>query len=98
MYLPFLGNNDLLKLPKTAFLSSRKISPIAILKCYDWATQERDKGICVISDFHSPLEKDVLNFLLKGKQPVILIMGRALYKQNPDLLQNPLSKIIGNPF
>ncbi len=90
MDLPFLGNKDLLKLPKTAFLSSRDISPISVLKCYDWATQERDQGTCIISGFHSPLEKDVLNFLLKGKQPIILVMGRALYKQIPDSLQNPL--------
>lgn len=92
MDLSFLGNKDLLKLPKTAFLSSRKISPTAVLKCYDWATQERDKGTCIISGFHSPLEKDVLTFLLKGKQPIILVMGRALYKQIPDLLQNPLKE------
>lgn len=92
MDLPFLGNKDLLKLPKTAFLSSREISPAAILRCYDWATEERDKGTCVISGFHSPLEKDVLNFLLKGMQPFILVMGRALYKQIPDFLQSPLKE------
>lgn len=92
MDLPFLGNKDLLKLPKTAFLSSREISPTVVLKCYDWATQERDKGTCVISGFHSPLERDVLSLLLKGKQPIILVLGRALYKQIPDLLQNSLKE------
>lgn len=82
----YTGNRDFLKLPKTAFFSSRKINPIALLKCYDWATEQRKNGRCVISGFHSRVEKDVLHFLLKGKQPVILVLGRALYKKIPEEL------------
>jgi hypothetical protein len=37
-----LGNEELLKLRKTAFLCSRKIPASAVLKCYDWAIAERD--------------------------------------------------------
>lgn len=89
---PYVGNIELMKLSKTAFLSSRKISPAGILKCYDWATEERDKGTCVISGFHSPLEKDVLEFLLKGSQPIILVLGRALYKRIPEVLLKPMDE------
>jgi predicted Rossmann fold nucleotide-binding protein DprA/Smf involved in DNA uptake len=86
------GNIELLKLPKTAFLCSRKTPASAVLKCYDWATAMREQRRCVVSGFHSPLEKDVLHFLLKGKQPVILVLGRAMYKQMPEEFIQPLSE------
>jgi len=82
--ITFLGNQALLALPKTAFLSSRRIPPEAVLKCYDWATDQRDAGRCVISGFHSDLEKDVLRFLLKGSQPMIVVLARRLYDQIPE--------------
>jgi hypothetical protein len=44
---------ELLKLPKTAFLCSRKIPAAVALKCYEWAVQQRDQGHCIISGFHS---------------------------------------------
>jgi predicted Rossmann fold nucleotide-binding protein DprA/Smf involved in DNA uptake len=59
-----IGNIELLKLPKTAFLSSRNISPQSVMACYDWATQQRSAGRCIISGFHSQIVKDVLHFLL----------------------------------
>ena len=61
-----LGNTGLLNLHKTAFLCSRRIPPSAVLKCYDWAIVQRDAGRCVISGFHSRLEKDALHYLLKA--------------------------------
>jgi len=61
-----LGNKELLKLKKTAFLCSRKIPASAVLKCYDWAIEQREKGNCVISGFHSKLEKRCLS--LPGKR------------------------------
>lgn len=88
----FLGNKNLLDLPKVGFLSSRKIASIAVLRCYDWACEQRDKGVCVMSGFQSPLEKDVFHFLLKGKQPIILVLSRALYKSVPEELKRPLEE------
>ena len=82
-----LGNIDLLKLPKIAFLCSRKVPASAVLKCYDWAIEQREKGNCVISGFHSQIEKDVLHYLLKGKQPIILALARGLKeKLEPEFL------------
>ena len=37
MTVEYLGNEDLLKVPKTAFLASSTIPPDMVLKCYDWA-------------------------------------------------------------
>lgn len=73
-----LGNEELLKLRKTAFLCSRKIPASVVLKCYDWAIEQRDKGNCVISGFHSKIEKDVFHYLLAGTQPVIMAMARGM--------------------
>lgn|GEM_PF-758148 len=76
----WIGNISILEQPKTAFLCSRRVPADAVLKCYDWAIQMREAGRCVISGFHSPLEKDVLHYLLKGKQPVIMALARGLKK------------------
>jgi hypothetical protein len=73
-----LGNQELLTLPKVAFLCSRRIPAATVLKCYDWAIARRDEGQCVISGFHSQMEKDVLYYLLKGTQPIILALARGM--------------------
>ena len=74
-----LGNASLLDLPKVGFLSSRKVPPSAVMKCYDWATRMRDEGRCVMGGFQSPLEKDVLSLLLKGRQPIVWVLARKLW-------------------
>lgn len=86
----YLGNTNILQLPKTAFLCSSHISAEAVMKCYDWAMQQTEHGTCVISGFHSTLEKDVLHFLLKGRQPIVLVLGRKMYKHLPDALVKSL--------
>jgi len=74
----YIGNMEILKQHKTAFLCSRKYPAAAVLKAYDWAAKMRKAENCVISGFHSPIEKDVLHFLLKGKQSVILVLARGM--------------------
>ena len=96
-----LGNYGLLKLHKTAFLCSRKAPAAVILKCYDWAIARREAGDCVISGFHSQLEKDVLHYLLKGKQPVIMVLARGLKKNIEPEFTKPIQEgrlLILTPF
>ena len=81
--MDYLGNKELLKLPKTAFLASSTIPTDMVLKCYDWATQMAKEDQCVISGFSSHLEKEVLHFLMKGRCPIILVLAREMYKQIP---------------
>jgi len=38
----------------------------------------RDAGRCVISGFHSPLEQQCLEILLRGKQPIVMALARGL--------------------
>ena len=63
------GDVSILDLHKVGFLSSRKVPPAAVMRCYDWATEMRDKGVCVMGGFQSPLERDVLTFLLQEVGP-----------------------------
>jgi predicted Rossmann fold nucleotide-binding protein DprA/Smf involved in DNA uptake len=49
-----------------------------ILKTLDAVRVLRDAGVVVIGGFHSPMEKECLDILLRGKQPVILCPARAL--------------------
>ena len=92
MNVEYLGNRELLKLKKTAFLASNTISSETVLKVYDWATDMRNRGECVVSGFSSKLEQDVLHFLLKGTQPVILVLARRMYSVLSDELQESLAQ------
>ena len=76
----YIGNHEILNNRKIAFLCSRKCLASIILKSYDWAIEQREQGNCVISGFHSKIEKDVFHYLLKGNQPIILTEGRGLKK------------------
>jgi len=77
-----LGNAAIAARPKTAFLCSRAYPAGAVLRSYDWAKAARENGECVISGFHSALERDVLEILLGGEQPIILAAARALPKRH----------------
>lgn len=101
MELIYKGNTDLIKLSKTAFLCSRKVPASVVLKCYDWAIEQREKGNCVISGFHSQIEKDVLHYLLKGKQPIILALARGLKVKLEPEFEKPIEEgrlLIITPF
>jgi len=73
-----LGNKEILNQYKVGFLCSRKVPANIILQTYDWAIKQRDENICVVSCFHSKIEKDVFEILIKGKQPIILVLARGL--------------------
>ena len=77
------GNLDLLALPKTALFCSAKCPGSVILPTYDQAAKWRDTGRCVISGFHSPVEKECLQILLRGDAPVILCPARAMLERLP---------------
>jgi len=83
----YLGSIELKSYKKKAFLCSQKFVAGAVLKSYDWAIEQREKGVCVVCGCHSPLEKDVFKYLLKGTQPIILVLARGLKKRiEPELL------------
>ena len=74
----------LFDLPKTAFLSSRRVVPAAVMRCYDWASEMRERGRCVIGGFQSALESDVLKLLLPAGGPsIVMVLARGMWKTVP---------------
>jgi len=73
-----IGNSELLELPKTALFCSGRCPGDAILKAMDQAQKWRDQGRCIISGFHSPIEKECLQILLRGRQPIIICPARSI--------------------
>lgn len=79
--MEYLGNKEILKNYKVGILCSRKVPADIILKTYDWAIEQRDKGVCIISGFHSKIEKDVFDIILKGTQPIIIVLARSMKRR-----------------
>jgi len=77
------GNLALLTLPKTALFCSARCPGSVILPTYDQAAQWRDAERCVIGGFHSPVEKECLQILLRGDAPVILCPARGMLDRLP---------------
>lgn len=77
--LSLLGNPDILNTPKLALFCSKKCSGTLIIRTHDLAHSLRDAGIVVIGGFHSPVEQECLNVLLKGSQPLIICPARTLH-------------------
>ena len=91
-----LGNAALMQRPKVAFLSSRRVAPAAVMRCYDWATGMRGGGgtpggsagrlapPCVVGGFQSALERDVLKLLLpEGGPPIVMVLARGMWRSVP---------------
>ena len=85
--MDYLGNKDLLNRKMTAFFASRTVQTARVMACYDWATSLSADTDCVVSGFHSPIERDVLHFLLKKRIPIVVVLARALYKHIPEELK-----------
>lgn len=80
----YLGNTDLLKQPMVAYFCSKEYTAQSVLLSYDWATDQKQAGKVVISTFRSPIEQDVLHFLLKNHQSVIVVLNKRMYKRIPE--------------
>lgn len=76
--LTAVGNLDALEEAKTALFCSASTPGSAILPAHDAARHMRESGATVISGFHSTIEKECLQILLRGKQPIIICPGRAI--------------------
>jgi predicted Rossmann fold nucleotide-binding protein DprA/Smf involved in DNA uptake len=73
-----LGRGTARRAPTLALFCSVQCSSAIILQTYELARALRDAGVTVISGFHSPMEKECLNILLGGTQPVIICPARSI--------------------
>ena len=56
----------------TALFCSGQFPGDVILKVYDLSRAMRDAGVPVIGGFLSPMEKECLRLLLRGRRPVVV--------------------------
>ncbi len=88
--------------PLLAVFSSAKCPDRLILKAHDYAKEIKDGETGIISDFHAPAEKEMLEVLLKGKCPLVVVVGRRLENARiPLLWQAEIEKgrmLVVSPF
>lgn len=80
-----LGNTSLLDRKKIGYFASSKIASLSVLPTLDLASEiAKQEDVAVVSGFHSKTEREVLNFLLRGKCGIICVLARSLYKKCPE--------------
>ena len=80
-FMELCGNEELLNQPLVAFFASRNSPPEALMLAQQWAREISQSDKVVISGFHSPIERAVLDILLANNRPVIVTLGRSLYRR-----------------
>jgi hypothetical protein len=97
-----IGNPDILQSKTLAVFCSNKCPGNIILKTYELLRQLRERGITVISGFHSAMERECLNILLKGRRPSSYALPAALREcglnQNTGSLSKMDDYLYSRPF
>lgn len=73
-----VGDPGLLSQPLLGLLCSTRCPGQVVLRIYDLARALRNAGVAIISGFQSPMEKECLELLLRGTQPVVICPARAI--------------------
>lgn len=73
-----IGDRTVLARPILGLICSVQCPGSVVLKTFDAVRELRDAGIVVAGGFHSPMEKECLDFLLRGEQPVIVCPAKGL--------------------
>ncbi len=91
--LALRGNDDLIRERMVALFCSAQCSGALILQTYDIMQALRDEGVGVIGGFHSPMEKECLQILLRGTQSIIICPARSIERMRiPCDLKKPLEE------
>lgn len=81
-----LGNTSLLDCRKIGYFASGTIASLSVLPTLDWAAEvARREDVAIVSGFHSKMEREVLDFLLRGKCGIVCVLARSMYKKIPDI-------------
>lgn len=73
-----IGNPGILDVPLLGFFCSTRCPGEIILRTYDVVRVLRDADVPVIGGFHAPMEKECLDLLLRGRQPVVVCPARSI--------------------
>ena len=80
-----LGNTSLLDRKMIGYFASSKIASLSVLPTLDWTTKiVKREDVAIVSGFHSKMEREVLDFLLRGKCGIVCVLARSIYKKIPD--------------
>ncbi len=97
-----MGDTALLDKPLLGFFCSTRCPGEVILRVYDLAQALREAGVTVIGGFHTPMEKECLNLLLRGKQPIVICPARGILRMKlPAAWREPMAVnrlLILSPF
>ena len=86
------GNRGLLDRPLVAFFASRTAPAEALVLAEHWAYKIAQTDTVVISGFHSPVERAVLDILLANNSSVVVALPRSLYRKIPQHLLSAYSE------
>lgn len=86
-----------LQLSKIAFLASRTLSAESVLRCYDWVTEQKQLGRCVVSGFSFYTRKRCASLPAKNKNTRNSNSGAySLQKATPRVRSTHLRGVIRN--
>ncbi len=72
------GDMNILRRPRIGLICSIQCPGSIVIKTFDTIRALRDAGVTMIGGFHSPMERECLDILLRGPQPVVLCAARSL--------------------
>jgi predicted Rossmann fold nucleotide-binding protein DprA/Smf involved in DNA uptake len=72
------GNLSLLQLRLLGFHSSILTPPELVLRSLELARTLRNQGVPVVGGFQSPIERECLALLLRGSQPLVIVLARDI--------------------
>jgi predicted Rossmann fold nucleotide-binding protein DprA/Smf involved in DNA uptake len=72
------GDLGILRHRRLGLICSVQCPGSIVIKTYDAVRELRDAGVVVAGGFHSPMEHECLDILLRGSQPVILCPAKGL--------------------
>lgn len=73
-----IGDAALLDRPLLGLVCSVRCPGGIILAAYDLAVALREAGVPATGGFHSPMEREMLRLLLRGRQPVVICPARGV--------------------
>ncbi len=86
-----IGDLDILDTNLLGVFCSIRCPGNIILNTYDCMRLLRDSGVAVVSGFHSPIEKDCFDILLKGTQPIVVCPASSIARMRiPSLWTKPI--------
>lgn len=86
------GNLAILDCKKIGMLCSIKCPGSVILQTYDLMRDLRNENLTVISGFHSPMERECLNILLRGTCGIAICYARSLPARVPAEFRKPIDE------